>query len=189
MASHEEQTIIRLVEACLAGDQAAWTELVELITPVILGTCSRMRLAQEESLDVFGQVCYLLLQNLDRVRSPERLLGYVATMTRREVLSLNRQRGYYVRLETEDLETRSVEDPEIDRQLELEDDRALLAAAMLRLPEKEYKLVRLLFLDPQELSYEEISRKMGIPVASIGPTRARILAKLQRWLRQKGFKF
>lgn len=189
MTSHDEKTFIRLVEACLDGDQAAWSELVEIVSPVILATCSRMRLSQEESLDVFGQVCYLLLQNLDRVRSPERLLGYVATMTRREVLAMNRQRGHYVRLEKEDLETRSIEDPDIEQQLELEDDKAILASAMLKLPEREYRLVRALFLDPEEPSYEEISRKLGIPVASIGPTRARVLAKLQRWLKQGGFKF
>jgi len=184
-----ESTLTRLVDACLAGDETAWTELVAMISPVIMATCSRMRLTQEASLDVFGQVCYLLLKNLDRIRSPERLLGYVATMTRREVLAFNRHRGQFVRLEGEDLETRSIEEPDFDRLLEREDDRALLAAVMLKLPEKEYHLIQMLFFDPEEPSYEEISEKLEMPVASIGPTRQRILAKLLRWLKQRGYKF
>jgi DNA-directed RNA polymerase specialized sigma24 family protein len=35
--------------------------------------------------------------------------------------------------------------------------------------------------------YSEISRELGIPVASIGPTRARCLEKLKASLKQLGF--
>ena len=148
-----------------------------------------MRLSQEESLDIFGQICYLLLRHLESIRSPEKLLGYVSTMTRREVLALTRRRGAYALLTEEELEPHAVEHPDFDSRLEQSDERAMLMEAMLKLPARDYKLIYALFLDEKEPSYEQISEMLGIPVASIGPTRARILAKLQRWLRQKGFKF
>ena len=148
-----------------------------------------MRLSQEESLDVFGQICYLLLQHLGQVKSPEKLLGYVSTMTRREVLALNRRRGIYTLLTEEELEPHAVEYPDFDSRLEKDDDRALLKEMMLDLPAKEYKLIHALFLDDKEPTYEQISATLGMPVASIGPTRLRILAKLHRRLKQKGFKF
>ena len=40
-------------------------------------------------------------------------------------------------------------------------------------------LIEMLYFDQRSLSYEEISQKMGMPVASIGPTRARCLDKLR----------
>jgi RNA polymerase sigma factor (sigma-70 family) len=110
-------------------------------------------------------------------------------MTRREVLALTRRRGMYTLLSEEELEPHAVENPDFDSKLEQEDERLLLTEAMLTLPVKEYKLIFALFLDDSEPSYEQISQKLNMPVASIGPTRARILAKLQRRLRRKGFKF
>jgi DNA-directed RNA polymerase specialized sigma24 family protein len=38
----------------------------------------------------------------------------------------------------------------------------------------------LLYFDPHEPSYEEVSQRLGMPVASIGPTRARCLEKLRK---------
>ena len=189
MSSRDASTLIDLVHRCLSGDPQAWREIVDIVRPVILGTCRRMRLSQDESLDVFGQVCYLLLRHLERIESPEKLLAYVGTMTRREVLVLTRRRGMYTLLTEEELEPHAVDQPEVDSQLEQEDERVLLMESMLKLPVKEYKLIYALFLDESEPTYEQISAKLGIPVASIGPTRSRILAKLHRRLKQKGFKF
>ena len=65
----------------------------------------------------------------------------------------------------------------------------ILMEAILELPLKESLLIWHLFLDEDEPTYDEISRKIGIPVASIGPTRARCLIKLKTRLKAKGYKF
>ncbi len=49
-------------------------------------------------------------------------------------------------------------------------------------------LIEALYFDTRQLSYEEISAEMGLPVASIGPTRARCLDKLRTILRRHGIK-
>src|SRR5262245_55157801 len=49
-------------------------------------------------------------------------------------------------------------------------------------------LISMLYFDTKSPSYEEISEKMEMPVASIGPTRARCLDKLKTILRRRGIK-
>ena len=183
-------TLTRLVRRCLTGDEDAWRHLVELITPVVYTTCHAMRLGRDESLDIFGQVCFLLLKNLENLRKPEKLLSYVATTTRREILAV-RRRGQL--LETARHAGRISQDQNQSGRTEDAAERAanaeILFKAMFRLPEAESKLIWHLFLDEKEPTYEEISEILGRPVSSIGPTRARILRKLKRILMTMGYKF
>lgn len=190
MTEHSKSDFTILINRCIDGDASAWDELVNLITPSILMTCRQMRLSQEESLDIFGQVCYILLQNLDRLKSPEKILSYVSTTARREVLRGIRRTKLFEKLEEETTKQISVTefsrpDEEFDKMSELE----ILMAAMAQLPEKEYKLLWHLFLDETEPSYDEISEKVGIPVSSIGPTRSRALLKLKKIMKRKQYKF
>ena len=55
---------------------------------------------------------------------------------------------------------------------------AALRAALRRLPSREQQLMALLS-DAREHSYTEIARLLDLPVGSIGPTRARCIAKLR----------
>jgi DNA-directed RNA polymerase specialized sigma24 family protein len=43
----------------------------------------------------------------------------------------------------------------------------------------------MLFYEKDELSYADIARRMGMPVPSVGPTRARCLEKLKKMLQGK----
>jgi DNA-directed RNA polymerase specialized sigma24 family protein len=46
----------------------------------------------------------------------------------------------------------------------------------------------MLYFDVRSLSYQEISQEIGMPVASIGPNRARCLEKLKKILAQRCIK-
>ena len=59
--------------------------------------------------------------------------------------------------------------------------QAALARAVTTLPPHRRALLQALFAD-DGCSYAQISREIGIPVGSIGPTRARVLAQLRREL-------
>ena len=179
----------KLIERCIHGDESAWEELVEKITPAILSVCRVMRLSSEESLDIFGQVCYLLLHNLPKLKSSDKIIGYVSTITRREILRVIRRKQLFDAIDPEVTKSISVTkfkspDDILHETLNLE----TLIKAIVELPPKEYKLIWHLFLDENEPSYEEISKKLNIPVASIGPTRIRSLKKLKKILNKKGFK-
>ena len=178
-----------LVDACLNGDESSWQELVELVTPAILAVCRMMRLSREESLDIFGQVCCILLENLKNLKSPEKIIGFVSTSTRREILRVIRRKKLFDSVEdriSETLVPAANKTPE-----ELYDETSeqeILIKAIMELPDKESKLMWYLFLDETCPSYEEISAKLDIPIASIGPTRIRSLEKLRRILKRNGYK-
>ncbi|RME29192.1 MAG: sigma-70 family RNA polymerase sigma factor [Candidatus Zixiibacteriota bacterium] len=174
----------RLVDRCRDGDEEAWRRVVELITPLVFSICNRMKLSREETFDVFGQVCYQLLRNLEKLRSADKLLAYVGTMTRREVYALERKGRFFSEFTgpgANDIADTTQVPP--DRMLELGQRSERLMKAMARLPQRDYELLRLLFLERDRPSYEEIARRLGMPVSSIGPTRSRSLAKLKRLLR------
>jgi RNA polymerase sigma factor (sigma-70 family) len=169
-----------LLESLREGDERAWSEVVALVSPLIFSACRKMRLNRDESYDVFGQVCYQLLQNLDKIHSPQKLPGYVATITRREVLARLRRHRRFVNDETvlQALTDMAAEEPTVLHD-QLGQSRQLMSA-LLRLPPRDYQLLTLLFLEPAQPSYEEVARQLQIPVSSIGPTRQRSLAKLRR---------
>jgi DNA-directed RNA polymerase specialized sigma24 family protein len=62
----------------------------------------------------------------------------------------------------------------------------VLLAGLAELPSRQRELLLLLMQDPQP-SYAEISRRTGIPVGSIGPTRSRALARLRRTPAVRGY--
>jgi len=56
----------------------------------------------------------------------------------------------------------------------------VLEQALSCLPPRQKRLIELLYMSPQGYSYEEIAKQLGMPVASIGPTRIRCLKKLRK---------
>lgn len=188
MSSRDRTELTALVERCRKGDKKAWTKLMEMVSPVVFSVCRSMKLSRDESFDVFGQAAYLLLTNLDRLRSPEKLLSYIATTTRREIYALNRRSRFFEYLSDFSIDGRIGRSDKAPDQLYEQSKRTeLLMKAIPLLPPRDYELIRSLFLDSSEPSYREISKKLGMPVSSIGPTRARSLAKLKKILKKKGF--
>ncbi len=188
MAGEKTKYLRSLVDRCLSGSEQAWDELVNIITPSIFGVCRSMNLARDESIEVFGQVCYLLLQNLKKLKSAERLLSFTSVTARREALRMkNRDRTLKRILNTQLLRTASGERRNPEEILEAEQRRDTLIAAVLSLSEKESKLMWSLFFDESSPKYQDISQRLGIPESSIGPTRARCLSKLRKILKRKGY--
>lgn len=193
MRRTSQSTLTILVKKCRQGDKKAWAKLVDIISPIIFSICRKMKLSREESFDIFGQVCYLLLENIDNIKAAEKVVPYVATITRREVYALYRKSRVYEYFDDRELEDitgeRTTEPLNPDKLYEMTRRDEELMQALLLLPEREYKLLRMLFLDRSEPSYRETAEKLNIPVSSIGPTRARGLDRLYRILKKKRFDF
>ena len=188
--AHDTGTYFKnLISLALSGDESAWGEIVDLITPVVIGICQSRQVSREETYDIYGQVCYLLLTNLKDLINPAGLIQYAATITKREILSLARRRKKQVDFLIFEYKEFSGESYHgTDKDIESSQLRELIITAIDRLPEKEAHLLKFLFLDPAEPSYEEIARKLKIPVSSIGPTRARGLKRLQKIIKKMGIK-
>ena len=68
--------------------------------------------------------------------------------------------------------------PELGEQLDRADQRRALRQGLRHLPTEHRELLLLMLADPQP-SYRDISNRLGIPIGSIGPTRARCLRRLR----------
>jgi RNA polymerase sigma factor (sigma-70 family) len=173
-----------LVRACLAGDDAAWEELVDRYGRLVYSIPRRLGFSEADAEDVFQNVFVTLLRNLGQLRDQTRLSAWLITTTRRETWRLGR-RGTR-RAEDELDESLPADEPDsLDDVLRWEREQGV-RQAMRRLDDRCRELLTALFLEPATPSYEAIASRLGIPVGSIGPTRARCFKKLDAILRELG---
>jgi RNA polymerase sigma factor (sigma-70 family) len=169
-------TLEALIREAAAGDQAAWEAIVSRFERLIWATVRSHRLSDADAADVAQTTWLRLVENLDRIREPERLAGWLATTARRESLRRLRLNGRELPTEAEQLDT--PEDGEAELRLLTDERDAGLWRAFARLSDKCRQLLRLLVaLD--EPSYEVIGAALGMPIGSIGPTRMRCVETLR----------
>ena len=168
-----------LVSQAAAGHRNAWNEIVERYAPLIWSICCRHGLGSADAADVAQAVWLHLVDQLDHLRDPGALPGWLATTTIRECFRRLTGRG------AERLDTRladslqSAADVVIDEEI-LAERHMALRAAFAGLPPRYQQLLSMLTSDPPH-SYAEISAELGIPVGSIGPYRARCLDRLRSY--------
>jgi RNA polymerase sigma factor (sigma-70 family) len=171
--------VSELVAAALDGDHSSWSRLVDRFTPLVLSVVRRHRLNGSDAEDVVQTVWLRLIEHLRGIREPEALPGWIVTTARNECLRVIRtQKGVSPVDLGEQGWPEGAGGPAVDSDLlEAERHEALLSA-LAELPDRQRALLLLLIEDPP-VSYEEISRRLGLPVGSIGPTRARALARVR----------
>jgi RNA polymerase sigma factor (sigma-70 family) len=178
---HHERVVTDLVTRARNGQQQAWDTLVERYAPLICSICRRYRLGRADADDVCQTVWLHLVDQLDTIRDPVALPGWLATTTRRECgRVLHTARGPHVSghaLDTEIMpDERGVP---AEQELLAAEAHTALREALSHLPPPSRQLIALLTEDPP-LPYAQISARLGIPVGSIGPSRRRCLDKIRR---------
>jgi RNA polymerase sigma factor (sigma-70 family) len=163
-----------LIERCLQGDQLAWQDLVARYQRLVYSTAHVTCSNPEDVSDVFQQVWMELYQRLADIRSIEALPAWLITVTRRRAYAAVRARYGSEQL-PDDLPHVSEQLRHVEREHEIE-------RALEQLPARCRRLIDLLYFDVSEPTYLQIATNMGMPEASIGPTRARCLAKLRKLL-------
>ncbi len=191
-----------LVAACLRGEQAGWDGLVDRYAALIYSIPLKYGLGEADAADVFQSVCLILLEKLGSVREPRGLAAWIITTTTRECRAVmrkgHRENG------------RSIADRSVAAAVELVDPERLpeeevlslerqhlVRTAVSQLPGNCRQLVEALFSDvsdpglnsksAERMSYQRIATTLGIPMNSLGPTRARCLEKLRRPLQAAGY--
>jgi RNA polymerase sigma factor (sigma-70 family) len=190
MSKRPPKRLSDLIRQCQEGDERAWHRLIDLIAPVIFSICKKSKLSRDESFDIYGQVCLQLVNNIGSLRSPEKILSFVATITRRQIFTFYNKMQVFACLDDEtvrSLPDDTKKDPE--KIYESIRKREILMEAMLSLPERDYKLIKALFFEQSEPTYEEIARRLNMPVSSVGPIRAKALTKLYKILSRKRYEF
>jgi RNA polymerase sigma factor (sigma-70 family) len=187
IAKYKTLTDSELVSLCLKGESQAWEALILRYRRLIYSIPVRFSFTSADASDVFQAVCLKLIEHLHDLKDESKVSSWLITTTTRQCIHLKSLR-YRETGADEDLE----EPPDPGENLEevriQTEQQQTVRDAVERLPERCRDLVEMLYFDQRSLSYEEISRNMGIPVASIGPTRARCLDKLRAILRRRGIK-
>lgn len=173
-----------LARAAAGGDESAWEALVERHTGLLWTIARGFRLDTSDSADVVQTVWLQLAKNLHRLREPDAVSGWLASTARHECLRVIRT-GARERPTEETHLDRPDAQPAPDDLVARRDECARLRAALARLPQRDQRLLGLLMASPAP-SYVEVAEALGMPIGSIGPTRARALGRLRRQLAAVG---
>jgi len=172
--------VVDLVTRARDGDRQAWDALVDRYAPLIWAICRRYRLDRADAEQVGQSVWLRLLEQLEKIRDPAALAGWLATTAQRECIRVLRTRrphpaGYVP-------DASDVPDDQsatAEQELLAAERDAALREALARLPASCQQLIALLCADPS-VPYAEISTRLGIAAGSIGPYRGRCLEELRR---------
>jgi RNA polymerase sigma-70 factor (ECF subfamily) len=183
----------QLVERCVAGDTAAWEDLVRLHTRRVYGICYRFTGNDSEAQDLTQDVFLRIFRTVKSFRMEE---GSFATWTAR--VTRNLLIDHYRRTR-QDRSTDSLEDqlphiesspspvsrsvPRPDALVDSREKEEILQAALKKLsPElRETVILR----DLQELEYREIAIVLNIPEGTVKSRLNRGRAELARLLRKQ----
>jgi len=163
-----------LIERCIQGDQEAWKELVTRYQRLVYSVARTACRQNDDASDIFQQVWLELYQHLADLRNVEALPAWLITVTRRRAYALA-----YSRRGSEPLPE---EIPDVSERFAGIEREHMLERVIDQLSERCRRLIGLLYFDAAEPSYTQIAEAMDMPVASIGPTRARCLEKLKKLL-------
>ncbi|HYK68410.1 MAG TPA: sigma-70 family RNA polymerase sigma factor [Streptosporangiaceae bacterium] len=188
----ESDEIGVLVRAAAGGDSAAWKAIVEHFSGLVWAITRGYRLGPPDAADVFQTTWLRLAEHLDRIASPERLGAWLATTARRESLRIARAAARTTPAHDGTLVGLGHVDDHSPEQAVLDAEQAMLDSERARqlwrafreLSDRCQQLLRVLMASPPP-SYAEVGAALGMPVGSIGPSRARCLDRLRQMLTGK----
>jgi RNA polymerase sigma factor (sigma-70 family) len=172
-----------LLKQASDGDQRAWDELVNRFTRLLWSVARAHRLDTPDAADAVQTTWLRLLEHLDRIEDPERLVSWLVTTMRRECLRTLRRTGRErLHAPGETFEPPDPADP-ADVGLILAERDTMLWTAFDQMPDRCRKLLRVLMTSPPP-PYEAVAALLEMPIGSIGPTRKRCLNNLRTQLEQ-----
>jgi RNA polymerase sigma factor (sigma-70 family) len=166
-----------LVRAIRANDDDAWIELIGRFDGMLRKILRSYRLSPSDTDDVLQTVWLDLHQQVDQLRDPSAIGAWLVTATCR--VALKELQSHVREHLTDDTELLDSIDPgQLDAELLVAERKDVLKRALGTLPPRQRRLMVLLATAPAD--YREISARLGMPMGSIGPTRARSLERLRR---------
>lgn len=181
-ASDEE-----LIIACREGNETAWEIIVYKYQNLIFSVPRRAGLDRDAASDVLQEVFKTLFEKLDLLEQPQFLRAWLTTTARHKTIHFiqKEKRGKILPLLDEENEIK----------YEVSDDALLPDENLIRLEKENQielalseidvrcrRLLMMLYLEIEPISYQQIAETLDLPVGSIGPTRARCLKKLLKFL-------
>lgn len=172
----------------MAGEARAWDVLVRRHERLVHSIGRSYQLAHEDMGDVFQEVFTALFNGLPRLREGRTLVRWLASTTERiaRATALRRRREA-ARENHDELTFSRLEDggEPIGADLEQLERQHQVRLALAGLSERCRRLLAALYYEDPTPSYQELSQRLGVPVGSLGPTRARCMDRLRTQLEQE----
>jgi len=177
---NDAPTVADLIADATRGEQGAWNALVDRYMPLVYSVIRGYRMGDADAQDVSQTLWLRLVEHLTDIREPRALPAWIVTTTRHEAVRVLKSHGRMLPVDplTNGLEPQDVEPDDLDQDLTRAERHQVLRDGLAELTPQDRELIDLLIADPP-VPYLEISRRLGIPIGSIGPTRARCLNKLR----------
>jgi RNA polymerase sigma factor (sigma-70 family) len=178
-----------LITMCRKGDGNAWSALVERYKNLVYSIPLRFRMPAEDAADTFQSVWLDLYSELDKLREPAALRGWLVSATSHKCLHWKaretRRAGMALGREV-DLDVADARPLINEIGLEAEKDQ-LVREGLRSIPERCRKMLKMLFFEQPPRPYLEVAKELGLAEGSIGFIRGRCLQKLKKALEQRGF--
>lgn len=170
-----ETPLADVTSAVRSGSREAWNELLSRFERLVFAIAYREGLSIADAADVTQATFEELLKQLDRIRDDDRISSWLITVARRQAWRVNADR------QREIPDDNVVQTADEDAINPISDHNTLLWTmdGLSKLDQRCRDLLMLLYFDPQRPSYAELANRLGRPVGSIGPTRARCLQRLR----------
>ncbi|TDB83531.1 sigma-70 family RNA polymerase sigma factor [Actinomadura sp. KC216] len=176
--AHWDDSTDELVVRARGGDGDAWARLVDRHSGLLWSIARSHGLNDADAGDVVQTTWLRLVERIDTLRDPGATPCWLATTARNESLRLVRRRARDLPLVPAPRAPEpSAPEPGPDRVVLDREQVGQVGAALDALPRRCRTLLRLFALAP---SQAELAAALGIPVGSVGPTRARCLDALRR---------
>lgn len=177
----------QLVKQCLAGNEEAWSQLIEKYKALIYSIPVKYGLPPQEAADVFQVTCMELLARLPELREPRALPKWLIQVAHHQCWNWRRQSQRVVSRDS-DPDLPEPDTPAVAETLvQQTEEEQKLREAMMMLDAKCRRLVELLFLETPSRPYTEVARELGLAVGSIGSTRQKCIERLRQKLDDLGF--
>jgi len=177
----------RLVKECLAGNEEAWSLLIDKYKALIYSIPVKYNLPPHEAADVFQSTCMELLTRLPQLREPRALPKWLMQVAHHQCYRVKRQQQRLVSRDAEpdmpDPETPAIAETLVQQTQE----EQMLREAVGSLTPQCRRLVELLFFETPPRPYAEVAAELGLALGSIGFTRQKCIERLRRNLDELGF--
>ncbi|MBA2693128.1 MAG: sigma-70 family RNA polymerase sigma factor [Rubrobacter sp.] len=178
-----------MLRACRGGDARAWDNLIDKYERLVFSIPLSYGLSREDAADICQVTFTIFMQSMDSLRDDSRLGAWLATVARRHTWRLMKKNRREGTRGGEDLTGSDIAEsvasifgdgkadaPERWETMEWLDQGLSEIGGPCR------ELLTVLYFDDDEPSYTEVSERLGMPMGSIGPTRARCLKRLKEAL-------
>jgi RNA polymerase sigma factor (sigma-70 family) len=181
----EPAEVTVLIHRAAEGDPTAWNAIVDEFAGLLWSVVRGFRLNEAQSADAVQTTWLRLVEHIADLREPEHVAGWLKTTAHRVCLQAIRQGGREQLTDWEEdrgpVSGVRYEGPDEDgpeAAAMRQEQQVLVRRALAELPDRHRQLMELLVASPP-ISYQDISARLGMPVGSIGPTRARILTRMR----------